>query len=216
MSEPKWMDLAREFIGLKEYRGIKHNPEILEWFRESGHGWIKDDETAWCAAFANAMLERVDIKGTNSVAARSFLDWGKELKKPKPGAIAVLWRGSTNSWEGHVGFYVSETADAILILGGNQKDEVNIASYSKDRLLGYRWPATIATSRTVKAAAAVETGNIIGMVEPVQEAVAVVQGQQEVMSTGSIVGLVIGAIITIGVLVVLYARWDDLGKPKPW
>jgi uncharacterized protein (TIGR02594 family) len=216
MSEPKWMDLARDFIGVREIRGAQHNPEIIEWFKESGHGWIKDDETAWCAAFANAMLERVDIKGTNSVAARSFLDWGRELKKPKPGALAVFWRGNKNGWQGHVGFYVGETATHVQVLGGNQKDAVSIASYDKDQLLGYRWPSTIGTSRTVKAAVAVQGGNIAGMVEPVQEAVAVVQGQQEAMSTGSIVGLVIGAIITIGVLVVLYARWDDLGRPKPW
>jgi uncharacterized protein (TIGR02594 family) len=144
MAEPQWMIRARTYLGTKESPGTKHNKEILKWFEESGHGWIKDDETAWCAAFVNAMLARSGVKGTGSVAARSFTDWGKPLARPVPGCIAVFWRVKRDGWQGHVAFFVSETATHVRVLGGNQANSVSIANYAKSRLLGYRWPGEVA------------------------------------------------------------------------
>ena len=63
------------------------------------------------------------------------------LEKPRPGCIVVFWRESLDSWKGHVGFYVGDDVDRVLILGGNQNNSVNISSYSKDKILGYRWPS---------------------------------------------------------------------------
>ena len=138
--EPAWMAEARALVGLKEIVGSKHEPRIVQFFADAGHPWVKDDETAWCAAFVNAMLKRAGIDGTGSLAARSFLQWGEKLDKPRVGCIAVFWRGSKNSWQGHVGFYVGEEGSNILVLGGNQGNAVSIAKYPKSRLLGYRWP----------------------------------------------------------------------------
>jgi uncharacterized protein (TIGR02594 family) len=55
----------------------------------------------WCADFMNFVLRRAGGKGTQSRAARSFLEYGKKLDGPRVGAIAILFRKGLNS--GHVG-----------------------------------------------------------------------------------------------------------------
>lgn len=142
-SLPKWYAEAKIFEGLTEIVGSKHEAKIVGFFAEAGHPGIIDDETPWCAAFANAMLARAGIEGTGSLLARSFLKWGVELKKPVVGCVAVFQRGSS-SWQGHVAFYVGETDTHIEVLGGNQGNAVNIKPYSKKKLLGYRWPKGVA------------------------------------------------------------------------
>ncbi|WP_153039724.1 hypothetical protein [Pseudovibrio sp. Ad37] len=57
-----------------------------------------------------------------------------------PGSILVFWRGSPRGWNGHVGFYVSESAGHYHVLGGNQSNAVTTAKLSKRRLLDIRWP----------------------------------------------------------------------------
>jgi uncharacterized protein (TIGR02594 family) len=124
---------------LKEIPGTKHNPAILDFFRDAGHPEVKDDETAWCAAFANAMLVRRGYAGTGSLAARSFLNLGEPLDRPVPGCIVVLTRGGS-SWQGHVGFFVRWDGGSLILLGGNQRNAVNETPYLKSAVLGYRWP----------------------------------------------------------------------------
>ena len=41
---------------------------------------------------------------------------------------------------GHVGFWLGETADALILIGGNQSDAVTVQAFAKARLLGLRWP----------------------------------------------------------------------------
>ena len=138
--DPPWLVAAGKDLGLKEIVGSRHEPRIVEFFAEAGHPYVKDDETAWCAAFANAKLVEVGIKGTGRLNARSFLDWGQPLVKPARGAILVFKRGSS-SWEGHVTFYVGETEASYRGRGGNQSNAVTEALYAKSSLLGIRWPA---------------------------------------------------------------------------
>jgi uncharacterized protein (TIGR02594 family) len=134
----KAFEIALSFYGTKEIKGTVDNPTIVQMFADAGHDWVKDDETAWCAAFVGACLEEAGIKSTKKLNARSYLEWGEATDKPKLGDIVVFWRGKKNSWQGHVAFYVNETQTHINVLGGNQGDEVNITRYSKDRLLGCR------------------------------------------------------------------------------
>ena len=61
---------------------------------------------------------------------------------PRVGAIAVFWRGRPDSWTGHVGFVVGETASHIVLLGGNQSNAVNVMKIKRKRFLGARWPLT--------------------------------------------------------------------------
>ena len=115
------------------------NPKIMQWFKDSGHGEIKDDSTPWCAAFANGVLAELGIQGTGSLLARSFSEWGEHVDPAdaQPGDIVVISRG-TKSWQGHVGFFSSMNSMDIYLLGGNQRDQVNVSRYSRSRLVAIR------------------------------------------------------------------------------
>jgi uncharacterized protein (TIGR02594 family) len=137
MTEPKWISLARTYMGLHEVAGTEHNPEILQFWKDIKRGGIKDDETPWCAAFVGAMLERSGIASSRNEGARSYLDWGLALAAPAMGCVVVFARDGG----GHVGFVVGKTPDnKLLVLGGNQADAVNIKAFGLERVAGYRWP----------------------------------------------------------------------------
>lgn len=131
--------LAQADMGTVEWKD-GHNPKVLKYFADVGHDWVKDDETAWCAAFVGAMLKRSGLPHTGKLNARSYLDWGDEvaLGSAKEGDIVVFWRGKPDGWQGHVGFFVRRAGTHIEVLGGNQKNSVNIQRYPADRLLGVR------------------------------------------------------------------------------
>lgn len=137
MSEVVWVREARKHIGLREIHGPKHSAEIVQMWKDIKRGGIKDDETAWCAAFVGAMLERVGIKSTRFESARSYLAWGQSLSTPVYGCIAVLSRVGG----GHVGFVVGQDRlGNLLILGGNQSDEVSIRAFPLSRISSFRYP----------------------------------------------------------------------------
>ena len=69
-------------------------------------------------------------------------------------------------------------------------------------------------SRTIGGAGTAAGGGAIVLVEPIKEATEVLTHQQEAMSAGSIVSLVIGLVIIGGALLAVYARWDDAGRPQ--
>lgn len=131
--------LAQAYIGTAEIPGPEHNPLIVSWI-QTVDPRIRNDETAWCAAFVNAMCEYTGYEETNQLNARSFLDIGETIaaSQAQPGDIVIFWRGSPDDWRGHVGFYVGEVGDYIKVLGGNQSNAVNISTYPKYRLLGVR------------------------------------------------------------------------------
>jgi len=131
-------ELAQGEIGTVEWRDGS-NPKVVAYFKDAGHPEVKDDATAWCAAFVGAMLHRAGDNGTGALNARSYLKWGDgvNLTDAKPGDIVVFKRGNS-TWEGHVAFFVSQDAKSIKVLGGNQSDAVNIKPYPKSALLGIR------------------------------------------------------------------------------
>jgi len=131
-------ELAKDEVGVVEWRD-GNNPKVVGYFRDAGHPQVKEDETAWCAAFVGAMLHRAGLKGTGLLTARSYLDWGipVELKDAKEGDIVILKRGDS-TWQGHVGFFVKYDGSLITVLGGNQGNAVNRRPYGAGRLLGIR------------------------------------------------------------------------------
>ncbi|MFA6051531.1 MAG: TIGR02594 family protein [Methylobacter sp.] len=136
-TEPKWLIEARKHIGTREIKGPSNNAKILGWWKAIRRGGIKDDETPWCAAFVGACLEASGIRSTRFESAKSYLDWGFRLNMPCIGCIVVF----TRDGGGHVGFVVGkDTQGRLLVLGGNQGDEVNIRAFSLDRVSDYRWP----------------------------------------------------------------------------
>jgi len=132
--------MASEEMGMREIAGDRHNPNVVQFFADVGHAWVKDDETAWCAAFLGAMLERAGLRSTRALNARSYLEWGEavDLRHAKPGDVVVFWRGSPEDWRGHVGFFSARAGTHIEVLGGNQSNMVNVQRYPVSRLLGVR------------------------------------------------------------------------------
>lgn len=129
------LDVALSQYGIAEIKGEKHNPEVLRYFHDIGHKWVLDDETGWCAAFVNWCLLQAGVKGTGKLNAKSFVDWGEEVKTPVPGDIAVFDRGGAF---GHVGFFIRQTSKYIYLLGGNQGDCVSIVKEDISKLISIR------------------------------------------------------------------------------
>ena len=129
----------REY-GIEETVGGQHNPNVLKYFKEIGHEWVKDDETAWCSAFVNWCAMKCGYEYTKKLNACSWLAIGEKIENPHPGDIVIFWRASPDSWKGHVAIYINHDEDErhINVLGGNQSNMVNIRGYDKGRLLGYR------------------------------------------------------------------------------
>jgi uncharacterized protein (TIGR02594 family) len=141
-SQPHWLEQAWGELGVLETAGSGNNARVLAYYADVGHGTIRADSVAWCAAFLGATLERAGVASTRSLLARSYLRWGVALDEPRLGAIAVFTRGDDPA-AGHVGFWIGETGSDIILLGGNQSDAVSVAPMSRARLLGYRWPRPV-------------------------------------------------------------------------
>jgi len=131
-------NFAKEELGVKEFAGKKHNPRIIEYHKASGG--FGSDEIAWCSSFVNWCFLRAGMSFAMSgrANARSWLKMGIETLKPETGDVVIFWRGRKKGWQGHVGFYAGEKGGKILVLGGNQLNQVSYQYYPKDRLLGYR------------------------------------------------------------------------------
>lgn len=140
IKEPAWLVEARKHIGLHEIKGPQNAAEIVQFWKDIKRGGIDNDETAWCAAFVGAMLERSGIKSTRYESAKSYLDWGEHLQTPAQGCIAVL----TRDGGGHVAFVVGRASNGdLMLLGGNQSDQVCIRAFAPSRVTGYRWPCGV-------------------------------------------------------------------------
>lgn len=141
-----WLPIAQSQIGVKENMGWwlwSDNRQIVE-YHQSTKWPATSAETAWCSSFVNWVLKKSGRKGTNSAAAKSWLEWtgGDTVTTPERGDIVIIKNKLTQGH--HVGFYISSPAGRIRILGGNQgkPGEVNEQNFLlKDyEILGYRRP----------------------------------------------------------------------------
>jgi uncharacterized protein (TIGR02594 family) len=137
------LELALMHYGLKEIPGVENNPEILGFFKDIGHQWVQNDETAWCSAFLNAIAKRTGYQRSNRLDARSWSYVGKDTQIPEIGDIVILWRDNPNSWKGHVGLFINKDDKYVYVLGGNQNNSVCISPYPIKRVLRYRKPVKV-------------------------------------------------------------------------
>lgn len=140
-----WMAVAMAEIGTVEIPGAQNNPRIVEYHATTTLA-ASDDETPWCASFVNWCIKQTGLKGTNSAAAASWIEWGVP-GIARPGAITVIYNSaaahsSLSASGNHVGFLIQETASHYHLLGGNQSNQVKISSFPKTSwaLRAYRWP----------------------------------------------------------------------------
>lgn len=144
---PYWF--AESYIGTEERDGTRDNPHINAWLEESGFDpSVVHDEIAWCGAFACHIAIRCRLKRPSLPArARSWLTVGTPiaLAEAEPGFDVVILRRGLNSpgadvldAPGHVGLFSALRPGLVLLLGGNQGDEVNVTAFPQDRILGVR------------------------------------------------------------------------------
>jgi len=143
MAEPTWLSLARLDIGTHEGVGKDNNPKVLAYFKDAGFSGIKDDETAWCAAFVGAILHRAGIPNEKTLSARKYEEWGVPLKAPMLGCVGVKRRQGGEAWQGHTGFVVAANTSYVWLLGGNQADQVSIAAFPRWQFTAFRWPSAV-------------------------------------------------------------------------
>lgn len=140
---PPWYLIAMGEVGTSEIVGPVDNPRIQEYLAATSMGPHMHDEVPWCAAFVGWCLKAASLHPSGSAAARSYLDWGTPLMRPRTGCIALFQRPPSRE-SGHVAFYsqVNHTDPSMVdCLGGNQGNRVCVAAERMDRLLGYRWPS---------------------------------------------------------------------------
>ena len=142
-------DIAYRFNGIKEVPGALSNPHIFAMLKLD-NDWPEDDKVPWCSAYVNYVAWLLGLKRTKSLRARSWLSLNQTVSWNYAEVgfdIVILKRGGKNQpgaeiikAPGHVGFFAgfSKKDDLVGVLGGNQSDGVNIAKYSKKRILGIR------------------------------------------------------------------------------
>lgn len=129
-----WMKTAKGEIGVAEISGKhKSNPRIMEYFKASKY-WGKDDsgaKNAWCGSFVAWVMQQHNINPVNNAfRAKEWKNFGKKIQRPVYGAIGIKSRKGG----GHVAFIVGQAKDGskYYMLGGNQKDKVQILEYPKN------------------------------------------------------------------------------------
>ena len=137
---PRLLVEALKTYGTIEKQGEGSNPSILAWAKVTGLDRIyRNDATAWCGLWmAYVALQAGWDVPLNPLGARNWLAFGVPQQKPSLGDVLVFWRGASSGFNGHVGLYVGEDAEAFHVLGGNQSDRVMIKRIAKNRLLGAR------------------------------------------------------------------------------
>lgn len=130
------LDTAFQYVALSEKRDHAILTKLLG---------FDPRETEWCAGFVNAILHMNGYKGSEQIhehplLAKSFTEFGLPIELPMPGDIVVFNRQNGESWQGHVGFYVSTKDDRLLILSGNTNDRVRYEYYDRDLVVAIRRP----------------------------------------------------------------------------
>lgn len=147
---PHMIHEAVRLYGTVEAPGSRNNPTIMGWAREieaalNSHDLAHrtlgytSDSIPWCGLFVGVVAVRAGWAKQmprTPLWARSWLEFGQKATVPSFGDILVFKRDGG----GHVGLYVGEDAFAYHVLGGNQRDAVNITRIEKSRLLGARRP----------------------------------------------------------------------------
>jgi uncharacterized protein (TIGR02594 family) len=151
IGRPLWLEAGIKLINVKETPGSRDTAEIIDWAKEEGGDISKayaHDSIPWCALFANHILTKAGIKGTETLWALDFAGhWPSvKLAGPAVGAFAPMKR----TGGGHIICIVGKDQHGnVMGLGGNQSDQVSIVPFPVARLnQGFWWPKGIALPAT--------------------------------------------------------------------
>jgi uncharacterized protein (TIGR02594 family) len=124
-----WMDIAEGERGVKEITGASAHPQIVAYHATTTLK-ATSDEVPWCSSFVNWVMAKAKYPITKSAAAKSWATYGQSCSL-HVGSIVVFSRKGGH----HVGFCVGITPTTVLVLGGNQSNEVNVSRYRNDALI---------------------------------------------------------------------------------
>ncbi len=145
-------ELAQRFIGTSEVSGKVANQQIMAMLKLDAH-WPQGDEVPWCSGFVNYICWLLRLPRSKSLMARSWLQVGEaippyatEIEQPEVGFdVVILKRGGSTEpgpevvdAPGHVGFFAGFQKPYVMLLGGNQGDQVCTAPYRANLILGVR------------------------------------------------------------------------------
>ena len=133
----EYVDVALREVGVKEVSGPEAEARILE-YHSTCSLHAKSDEVAWCSAFVNWVMAQVGGARTKSAAALSWLKWGEAIKTPCFGCLVILDYGGGH---GHVGIVVGASAGNLVVLGGNQSNQVCLRRMPKKENMSFRKPS---------------------------------------------------------------------------
>lgn len=136
LTELTWIAEARKYIGLREIKGSKHNPTIIQWLKDLKAWWSNENEP-WCGTFVAHCLQTASVTFPRHwYRALDYLNYGTKLIRPAYGCVAVKQRVGG----GHVCFVVGQTKEGKLVcLGGNQNDMVCFAIYDRKDFDAFMW-----------------------------------------------------------------------------
>jgi uncharacterized protein (TIGR02594 family) len=126
------------------------NPVIVRFFECAGMK-PSGDETFWCAACLNWVLERSGYVGTCNSSSSSFKIAGKDTNDPQPGDIVVFtskYKKEADAGRGHVGLFLSRTDRSITVLGGNQKNKVGHYAVC-EQVIDAKFPLVLHSFRSI-------------------------------------------------------------------
>ena len=133
---PGLIEAALSQWGEAERVGNAANPRMLDYLAAAGIR-LPSDVIPWCGCFMTWCAAHAGIvPPPHPAVARSWLTIGQVVTDPKVGDIVVIQRGET--WQGHVGLFIRRDGDKVLVLGGNQGDQVCIAGHKASAILGIR------------------------------------------------------------------------------
>jgi uncharacterized protein (TIGR02594 family) len=146
---PAMKELA-SLMGQKEgTRATGPNRLLAPIFR---HGGVRgsQDEIPWCAMSVSYALTKAGTPTRNAFASE-FLSEGTRVTTPQIGDVVVFNKRNEKdnsilpNTAGHVGFFMADLGNYILVLDGNVGDKVAITAMSKRRFMQYRRVTTPGT-----------------------------------------------------------------------
>jgi uncharacterized protein (TIGR02594 family) len=141
---PKVIQVAIRELGVAEIVGKGSNDRIMRWrdqLNAAGHkiSGFSDDDIPWCGLFVAyvCMAAGKDVV-KDPLWAKNWAKYGTKVTEPCLGDILVYQRPGGG---GHVEFYIAETDDLYIGIGGNKTNRVKISPIEKSRCIAIRRPA---------------------------------------------------------------------------
>lgn len=138
------------YLGMSE-RDPGGRVAIASFIEKFAGAKIDPATTPWCAAFVNGIMGASGRKGTGSLRALDFLNYGEATQTPTAGDIVVFdWKDGSGHAGIVQGFEEKDGKRYVRVLGGNQggtddagnrvKGAVTSALFKLDDVAGYRKP----------------------------------------------------------------------------